>query len=265
MPTTLITGASSGIGAAFAQALAMRQTNLVLVARSKDKLDSLAQQLQHQYQIEVEVFVQDLTAPAAASTLFEAITRKNIAIDLLINNAGFGDYGSFTESSVDKQLEMIQLNILALVELTYRFLPQMQQRRSGSIINLSSISGFQSLPYMSVYAASKAFVLSFSEALWAENRDKGVKVLAVCPGLTKTNFIETAGDRYVRFTSSRLQRQNTISPEVVVKEALKALERGTSQVVTGGLINHIFVNLPRFLPRDLLVKLAEQQLRPKSH
>lgn len=262
MPTALITGASSGIGAVFAQALATRQTDLVLVARSKDKLDLLAQQLQQQYQIQVEVLVQDLTAPTAAASVFEAVTQKNIAIDLLINNAGFGTYGLFSESSLAKQLEMIQLNISALVELTYLFLPQMQQRRSGSIINVSSIAGFQPLPYMSTYAATKAFVLSFSEALWAENRDKGVKVLVVCPGPTQTNFFDIAGFDQLERASSENQRSAT--PESVVQEALKALEGETSTVVTGGLPNQIIVNLPRLFPRDALVKLVEQQFRPNS-
>lgn len=262
MSTALITGASSGIGAAFAQALATRQTDLVLVARSEDKLYSLAQQLQDQYQIQVEVLVQDLTAPGAASKVFEAVTQKNISIDLLINNAGFGTYGSFSETSLPKQLEMIHLNILSLVELTYQFLPQMQQRGSGSIINLSSIAGFQPLPYMSVYAATKAFVLSFSSALWAENREKGLKVLAVCPGPTKTNFFDIAG--FDQLASGSSENQRSATPESVVRDALKALEGDNSTVVTGGLPNQIIVNLPRLFPREALVKIVEQQFRPNS-
>lgn len=262
MSTALITGASSGIGAAFAWELAQRQMDLVLVARSKDKLDSLAEQLREQYQIQVEVLVQDLSVPAAATSVFEAIAQKNIAIDLLINNAGFGGYGPFSESSLSKQLEMIQLNISALVELTYRFLPQMQQRGSGSIINLASIAAFQPIPYMSIYAATKAFVLSFSEALWAENREKGVKVLAVCPGPTKTNFFDVAG--FERLASNGSQGQNTTSPETVVQEALKALEGDSCNVVPGGLSNQIIVNISRFLPREVLVNAVEQQFRPQS-
>jgi len=262
MSTALITGASSGIGAAFAHALAKRQAKLVLVARSKDKLDSLAQQLQEQYQIQVEVLVQDLITPGAANNVFEAVTQKNIAIDLLINNAGFGDYGCFSESSLQKQLEMIQLNISTLVELTYRFLPQMQQRGSGSIINVSSIAAFQPIPYMSVYAATKAFVLSFSEALWAENREKGVKVLAVCPGPTKTKFFDVAG--FAQLASASSDHQRSASPESVVKEALKALDGDSSTVVPGGLANQIIVNVSRFFPREALVKLVEQQFRPNS-
>jgi hypothetical protein len=261
MLTALITGASAGIGAAFAQALAARQTNLVLVARSEDKLYSLAQQLQAQYPIQVEVLVQDLTAPDAATSVFESVTQKNISIDLLINNAGFGTYGSFSESSLPKQIEMIQLNISALVELTYLFLPQMQQRRSGSIINLSSTAGFQPIPYMSVYAATKAFVLSFSESLWAENREKGVKVLAVCPGPTKTKFFDIAG--FEQFASASSENQRSATPESVVSDALNALE-GDNSTVVSGLPNQIIVNLPRLFPRDVLVKVIEQQFRPQS-
>lgn len=260
MPTALITGASSGIGAVFAQALATRRTNLVLVARSKDKLDSLAQQLQEQHQIQVEVLVQDLTAPDAANKVFEAVAQKYTAIDLLINNAGFGDYGSFSECSLPKQLEMIQLNIVALVELTYRFLPQMQQQ-GGSIINLSSTAGFQPVPYMSVYAATKAFVLSFSESLWAENRDKGVKVIAVCPGPTKTNFFDLAG--FSQMSNASPENQRFASPEAVVEDALKALEEDNPTIVSG-LTNQIIANLPRLLPREVLLKAVEQQFRPKS-
>lgn len=262
MSTALITGASFGIGASFAQALAARQTDLVLVARSQEKLNQLAQELQEQYAIQVEVLVQDLTAPNAAKIVFEAISQKSLTIELLINNAGFGSYGAFSESSLPKQLEMIQLNILSLVDLTYQFLPQMQQKGSGTIVNIASIAGFQPLPYMSTYAATKAFVLSFSEALWAENQNTGVKILAVCPGPTKSNFFDVAG--FEEFASGSIRNQSYATPESVVKETLKALEGQASNIVAGGFINQIIVNLPRFLPRETLVKLVEQQLRPKK-
>ena len=260
MPTALITGASSGIGAAFAQELASRQTDLVLVARSEDKLLQLAQQLHNQYQIQVEVLKQDLCLPAAANRVFEATAEKNITVDLLINNAGFGDYGAFHKSQLSKQLEMIQLNIIALVDLTYQFLPLMQQRGSGEIINVSSIAAFQGMPYMSVYAATKAFVLSFSEALWAENQGKGVKVLALCPGSTKTDFFNRAG--FKKFSSGSTAFENSASTSEVVKEALKALDKGSSQVVTGGLPNQLVYNLSRFLPKGVWLKMIDQQFRP---
>ena len=252
MPTALITGASAGIGAAFARELASRQTNLFLVARSEEKLQQLAQQLQAQYKIRVDFLVQDLTAPAAAKAVFDAVTQKGLTIDLLINNAGFGEYGSFAELDGELQVKMVQLNILALVDLTHQFLPGMQQRRSGSIINMASTAAFQPMPYFSVYAASKAFVLSFSEALWAENRSYGVHVLAVCPGPTETNFFQEAG-----FPQSLadVAAQNYTPSEVVVREALQALKKEQSTVVPGAIGNQVIANLHRFLPRETLASL----------
>ncbi|MGB3508558.1 MAG: SDR family oxidoreductase [Microcoleaceae cyanobacterium] len=258
MKTALITGASAGIGETFAQELAARKTNLVLVARSEDKLHKLANQLQSQYQIQTDVIVQDLTTPAAANSLFEAIAEKQLIIDLLVNNAGFGDYGSFAKRPLEKQVNMIQLNITTLVELTHLFLPGMQQRQSGAIINVSSIGGFQPIPYMSVYAATKAFVLSFSEALWAENRDSGVKILALCPGPTESNFFQRAE---FPDSSKAIPNQQFTSAEEVVKDALKALEKNQSNVVTGGLINQVIVNSSRFLPRDTLVSAVAKQFK----
>lgn len=262
MSTALITGASFGIGEAFAQALAARQTDLILVARSQEKLNQLAQELQQKHDIKVEVLVQDLTAPDAAKSVFEAVTQKGISVDVLINNAGFATYGAFSESCLSKQLEMIQLNILSLVDLTYQFLPQMQQRGSGTIINLGSIASYYPMPYMSVYAATKAFVLSFSEALQAENQAKGVKVLAVCPRPTKTKFFDVAG--FEELASGSAGNQTSATPESVAKDTLKALERQSPTVVSGGFPNRILVNLPRFFPRNTLVKLIEQRFRPKN-
>ncbi len=188
MSTALITGASGGIGKAFAQELAARKTNLVLVARSQEKLLELAEKLQKQYPITIEVIAKDLTEVNATAVVFDAIQSQGLTIDLLINNAGFGDYGDFAEANQERQLQMIQLNILALVDLTHKFLPLMRKRRIGSIINIASIAGFQPMPYLSVYAATKAFVISFSQALWAENRDYGVKILVSCPGPQKQIF-----------------------------------------------------------------------------
>jgi uncharacterized protein len=257
MPTALITGASSGIGEAFARQLARQQTNLVLVARSQDKLKALATELIEQYGIEIEVIVRDLTEAASGKFLFDTITDKGIAIDLLINNAGFGDYGAFSDRPLTTQLTMIQLNIAVLVELTGLFLPVMKQRGSGSIINISSIAGFQPLPYMSVYAATKAFVLNFTEALWAENKDTGVNILAVCPGPTESEFFQRA-DFPETFAANG---NNLTSAETVVTESLKALEKKQSTIVTGGIGNQIIVNLPRILPRDLLVSAVEKQFK----
>ncbi|MGM3307693.1 SDR family NAD(P)-dependent oxidoreductase [Anabaena sp. WFMT] len=257
MSTALITGASGGIGKAFAEELAARKTNLVLVARSVEKLTQIATQLQQQYKIQVEFIAKDLTEPNATNEVFDAIKTKGLTIDLLVNNAGFGDYGDFAEREGERQLNMIQLNIMALVDLTHKFLPLMRQRRSGSIINVSSIAGFQPMPYLSVYAATKAFVLSFSEALWAENRDYGVHVLVVCPGPTETDFFTEA-----RFPSKLAGANNKIAtPEAVVRDALQALEKGDSTVVSGGWANQLIVNMHRFLPRESLVSAIAKQFK----
>ena len=261
MAYALITGASSGIGAAFARELAANQTDLILVARSEDKLESLAQELRDRNSIQAQVIPRDLTAPGAIATLWEQIEAQGWQVDQLINNAGFGDVGAFTDAPMQRQLSMVQLNIAALVELTYRCLPAMQHRRQGSIINLSSIAAFQPMPYWSVYAASKAFVLSFSEALWAENHQTGVKVLALCPGPTESNFFQVASGQ----DNGSAPTQMVMTPaEDVVKEALKALQRNQSSVVTGGVLNQVIANVPRFLPREAVVKLVEQQFKPDA-
>lgn len=258
MQTALITGASSGIGAAFADELAKQQTNLVLVARSEDKLNQLADRLRQIAPIQVEVLVADLTQTGANQAIFDQVSQKGLTIDLLINNAGFGDYGAFSDRPLAKQLEMIQLNILALVELTYLFLPGMKRQGSGSIINVGSIAGFQPLPYMSVYAATKAFVLSFTEALWAENRQFGIRVQALCPGPTSTNFPNVAEfPNAMNFSGP----QKLATPEEVVRQSLEALAKNESTVVTGGLGNQLIVNIPRFLPRDTLVSAIEKQFK----
>lgn len=258
MTTALITGASSGIGQAFAEELAQRKNDLVLVARSEAKLHHIARQLQEDFAIKAEVIVQDLTLPQAGKAVLDRVKERGLVIDLLINNAGFGDYGAFVDRSVSKQLEMIQLNITALVELTGLFLPEMKQRGRGSIINISSIAGFQPLPYMSIYAATKAFVLNFTEALWAENKDSGVNILAVCPGPTESRFFKEA-EFPESFGGANM---NSLTPaEDVVKEALKALDKNQSTVVTGGISNQLLVNVPRFVPRDLLVSAVEKQFK----
>ncbi len=253
MKTALVTGASSGIGAEFARQLAAKQNNLVLIARSEDKLKELAEQLQSKHGIQTYAIAQDLTEPQAVATIFEKIQYQGLRIDLLVNNAGFGDYGQFSDRPLEKQLGMIQLNVNVLVELTGLFLPAMKQRGDGGIINISSIAGFQPFPKMSVYAATKAFVLNFTEALWAENRDTGVKILAVCPGPTESQFWKAA-EFPVSLMEKNQNGMKLISNKVVVAEALKALERKQPNVVTGGFLNQFIVNLPRFVPRDLLVR-----------
>lgn len=260
MKTALITGASSGIGKAFAEELAQRNYNLIIVARSNSLLLELKEKLESQYPIKVKVICQDLTVSGAGEIVFNQVKQDNIFVDLLINNAGFGDYGRFTDRVLQKQLDMIQLNITALVELTYLFLTEMKSQGRGEIINVSSIAGYQPLPYLSVYAATKAFVLSFSEALWAEYKAYGIKILALCPGPTESKFPEVA--EFTNFPGMEDSNKNAIAKaEDVVKNALSALEKSQANVVTGGIGNQIVVNLSRFFPRELIVNGVEKQFR----
>src|SRR6184192_627813 len=226
MNATLITGASSGIGEAFARKLATQGHDLLLVARSEDKLIALCNELGRSQNIRAQYVAIDLSGPDAPARLFAETLERNLEIDLLINNAGFGSMGDFAELDLELELKMIDLNVRSLVELTHRFLTSMRERKQGSIINVASTAGFQGVPFMATYAATKAFVLSFSEALWEENRPHGIRVMALCPGVTETNFFEAA----------RMQRppaRTVQTPEEVVDTALRALKRGKSHVVSG--------------------------------
>ena len=257
MLTALITGASAGIGKSFAEKLAAKNTNLIIVARSEDKLNALAKDLQEKFNIQVNVIVNDLIQPSAAREVYDATQAQGLTVDLLINNAGFGDYGEFSQTDGDRQVQMVQLNNVALVDLTHKFLPQMRERGSGSIINIASIAAFQPIPYLSVYAASKAFVRSFSEALWAENRQYGVRVLVVSPGPTETNFFVAAN-----FPPALARNAKSIStPEEVVDEALKALAKGEASIVVGGIASHFITKLSSIFPREALLNVLEKQFK----
>src|SRR3977135_4352674 len=192
MNTTLITGASSGIGEVFARKLAARGRNVLLVARSEDKLITLCNELGRSNSIRAQYVALDLSKPEAAARLFEEAEKRGLQRDMRINNAGFCSMGEFSKLDLVRELNMIDLNIKSLVELTHRFLQPMIERRQGAIINVASTAAFQPVPFMATYAATKAFVLSFSEALWEENRPYGVKVMALCPGVTDTNFFDAA-------------------------------------------------------------------------
>ena len=253
MNTTLITGASSGIGEAFARKLAARGHNLLLVARSEDKLITLCNELGRARSIRAQYFAIDISQPEAPARLFEETKTRGLQIDLLVNNAGFGSMGDFAKLDLAHELKMIDLNVRALVELTHRFLAPMRERKSGAIINVASTAGFQAVPFMGTYAATKAFVLSFSEALWEENRPHGVKVMALCPGATDTNFFE----------ASRMQRppgRVSQTPDQVVDVALRGLKRGKSSVISGWT-NFFMVEAERAVPRSVILRAAGAVLR----
>ncbi len=253
----LVTGASGGIGACFARALAERGRDLVIVARSKDKLEELRTEIAARHSARIEVIEQDLSEENSARRLVATLAQRKIEVDLLVNNAGFGAYGPFWTLPLDRQAEMIRLNIGTLTELTYLLLPAMVERRRGGVINISSTASFQPVPYTAVYAATKSYVTSFSMGLAEEVREYGVKVLAVCPGGTATNFFEAGKFGKINFTGG-LQ-----SPEDVVAESLRAYDRGSSLVVTR-FLNRLMVLAERLVTLRFAAAQAGKLFRPKN-
>ncbi|MCU1265954.1 MAG: hypothetical protein JWM21_2272 [Acidobacteria bacterium] len=253
MNTTLITGASSGIGEAFARKLAAQGRNVLVVARSEDKLITLCNELGRMNSIRAQHIALDLSLPESPALLFEETRKRGLLVDLLINNAGFGAFGDFTKIDLQRQLNMIDLNIKALVELSYRFLAPMRERKQGAIINVASTAAFQPVPFMNTYAATKAFVLSFSEALWEENRTFGVTVMGLCPGVTETNFFEAAH-------GSKPPARSSQTPEEVVDTAMSGLAHRQSSIVSGWT-NFFMVEAERFVPRSVVVRMAGRMMR----
>ncbi len=266
MPLALITGASMGIGEEFARQLAERGYDLILTARSEDKLQAIATDLRSEG-VRIQVIPGDLTDGALRQRLFV----QSGAIDLLVNNAGFGDYGPLAKVDRANQQTMIQLNILALVDLTQLLLPGMIKRQSGAIINVASIAAFQPMPYLSVYAATKAFVLSFSEAIRAETRSQGIQIQCLCPGATDTNFAVVSGlDRaFAKPEGSQSGDQAKGQPSVadaatVVRQSLAALDRDKSIVITGGLGNRLVAGFSKLTPYETIAGFVEKVFRPKD-
>lgn len=255
MNATLITGGSSGIGAAFARKLATRGRNVFLVSRSEEKLITLCNELGRISGVRAQYFVLDLGEVDAAEHLFEETKKRELEIDMLVNNAGYGSMGDFAKLDLQNELKMVDVNIKSVLELTHRFLVPMRQRKQGTIINVASTAGFQSVPFMATYAATKAFVLSFSEALWEENRTHGIHVMALCPGVTETNFFEAS--QMDRPPMRRIQ-----SPEEVVEAALRGLSRGKSSVISGWT-NLLMIETERVVPRSMIIKLTGKALRSR--
>ena len=255
--TALITGASSGIGATFAHHLAQRGYGLILVARSQDKLEQLASSLRQAHGVTVDVLPADLAQPAPGEALRARVDALGRQVDMLINNAGFGAAGAFHTLPSARHQEMIALNVATVVDLAQSFLPGMVERGRGDIINVASLAGFQPMPFMSVYGATKAFVLSFSEALWAEYRGTGIRVLAVCPGPVDTPFFEATGADGLR---DAVPKNLVMSAEAVVTRSLRALDAGEMTVVPG-VTNSLVTALPRLLPRRLLAWSTGRAMR----
>jgi uncharacterized protein len=251
--TALITGSSNGIGYELARVHAENGDDLVLVARSKSKLDDLKKELEEKYRIKVYTIGKDLSVPGAAKEVYDEMKKLEIVVDYLENNAGFGDYGLFAESSWNKQEQMINLNILTLAHFTRLFLPEMIKRKSGKIMNVASTASFQPGPTMSVYFATKAFVLSFSEAIDNEVREHGITVTALCPGATHSGFQAAASMQ----DSKIFEGNNFPSARAVAIYGYKAMMKG-KPVAIHGLKNTILANSVRFAPRSLVVKVARK-------
>ncbi|HEY0974491.1 MAG TPA: SDR family oxidoreductase [Solimonas sp.] len=254
--SALITGASSGIGAAFADALAAAGTDLILVARSTDKLEALAAQLRERHGRRVDVLTADLSRPSAGIELAAAVAERGLSVDLLVNNAGFGEAGPFAKASLARVQQMLALNCAAVVDLSHAFLPAMQAAGHGAIINIASLAGFQPTPFMSLYGATKAFVLAFSEGLWAECRKRNVRILAVCPGPVDTPFFEATGDANLR---KAVPPMAMMRAEDVVAQSLRALARGQAVLVPGP-ISKFVAQMPRLLPRRWLTLATAQAM-----
>ena len=247
--TVLITGASSGIGEAFAKKLASTKANLIITARSKDRLELLAKSLERMHSIRVHTYPIDLSQPGSARNLYQRIKEAGLPIDVLINNAGFGKSGKFLNADMESYTSMVTLNVTSLMELTYLCLPEMLQKSDGGIINVASTVAFAPFPFSTVYSATKWFVMSFSEGLYGEYHDTGVTIMALCPGATATNFFSVAHPK------DDLSKINFDTSEYVVEQGIDGFLKGKSYVVVG-LRKYLMAQVPRFLPRKMIIKMA---------
>lgn len=263
MGTALITGASAGLGLEYAKLFAADGHDLVLVARRRDRLEALAGQLEQAHGTRAHVVAADLALPDGPRRTLEEIRRLEVPLEFLVNNAGFGTSGAFFELDLKRELEMVQVNIVAMLELTRAVLPGMIARKSGRILNVGSTAGFQPGPFMAAYYASKAFVNSFTEALWYELRGTGVTATVSCPGATATEFSTVAGtDR------SRLFRMGAASPATVAREGYRAMMAG-KPIVVHGMKNKLGLQLLRVSPRGAIRAVAASMnpapSRPAPH
>jgi len=253
MGKVLVTGASGGIGAELAREYARHGHALVLVARSRATLESFAEELRRTHAVDVRTIVLDLALPGAADRLAGELDAAAVQVDVLVNNAGFALYGRFAETDWAKEQEMLQLNVVTLTALTKRLLPGMVARRRGRILNVASTAGFLPGPLMAVYYATKAYVLSFSEALTEELRGTGVTATALCPGPTRTGFQARAS-----MEGSKLVSGKTLPDAAeVAREGYDGAERGAA-VVIPGLSNRFQVGLVRFLPRSMVSRIVHK-------
>ncbi|WP_405491284.1 SDR family NAD(P)-dependent oxidoreductase [Nocardia sp. NBC_00511] len=254
--TALVTGASSGIGLAFATALAERGCDLILVARRESRLRELADRLHAEHGVAVRVLAADLSVPTEVSRVAAVLADPLNPVGILVNNAGFASHGALADHTAERVREEIAVNVAALAELTHAVLPGMVTRDRGVIVNIASTAAFQPISFMAVYGATKAFVLSFTEALWGELEGSGVTAVAVCPGATDTEFFDIAGE-----SASVGSRQ---TPQQVVATALRALDRRTPPPsAVSGFVNRLSARLPRMLPRRTTIRVTRNLVAAK--
>ncbi len=253
MNYTLITGASSGIGMELARVFAKNNHHLILVARSEDKLLALKKEIENDSEVVAEVIPIDLSIPDSAEKLFEQIKHKNLQVDTLVNNAGFGDHGLFSKSDPKRNDEMIVLNVLTLTKLTRLFMTDMIRLKNGRILNVASTAAFQPGPLMSVYYATKAYVLSFTEALHEELRDTGVTVTALCPGPTQSGFQATAN-----MADVPLFEAMAVPTSLDVAEYAYDALMNNKVVAIHGVLNGILAKSTAFVPRSLMRKIVKR-------
>ncbi|MGG4142519.1 SDR family oxidoreductase [Paenibacillus algorifonticola] len=247
--TVLITGVSGGIGKELADRFAKDGHNMVLVARSEDKILELAQEYQNKYGIQATVIAKDVAAPGVPEEIFNELKEKEIDVDYLVNNAGFGLFGTFMETDMEQEINMIDVNIKALTVMTKLFLPDMIKRGHGGVMNVASLVGFFPGPMMSVYYATKAYVLSFTEALENEVSGTGVTVTALCPGLTSTGFVDRSG-----MGASKMVKGAIMEAGQVAEEGYRGFLRGKTLIMPGAR-NRLIAFMPRLLPRKLMTRI----------
>lgn len=248
--TALITGASSGIGYELAKIFARENYNLVLIARNLQKLDEIKEEIKNQYGVTIKNIQSDLSLITSAQKIYDELQNDTIAIDVLVNNAGYGLFGEFAKTDIKVEMDMLQVNVVSLVQLTKLFLKDMVQRKEGKILNVASTAAFQPGPFMSIYFATKAFVLSFSEAIAAELEGSGVSVSVLCPGPTETNFAKIAGTEKTRMFKI------VMDAKTVAEIGFCGLMNGKRVIITG-LQNKILAQSVRFAPRNLVTKVAK--------
>src|SRR4051794_32676066 len=259
MPTALITGASSGIGLELAREAARDGHDLVLVARNRERLDTVARGLAEKYGVRVSVIARDLAHPDAAADLESELSGRGVAVDVLVNNAGFGVYGFFAQTRIEDELEMIEVNVSALTRLTKTFLRGMLERRRGWILNVASTAAFQPGPIMAVYYATKAYVLSFTEALASEVSGTGVHVTALCPGPTRTEFQQRAGFKPIPLLKTPL----VLTAADVARAGWQGMKRG-QRIVVPGPANRLLVQALRVTPRRLVTAVIRRLQESRS-